>query len=104
MIYLFEALLAAAGSDINDFFQLLQLKKDDAKTPSLKTFRNQWKRLWASTLVANGEAPTLKAAFSLIAAKRAHRPPLDFCRETADKYLQQCTVSEFKSPFRMDKA
>jgi hypothetical protein len=57
----------------------------------------------AQQLVDAKIAPNLEEALIMVKDDRKHRPPLDYCRDTAEKYIKQLTPEEYRGLFRMSE-
>jgi hypothetical protein len=57
----------------------------------------------AQDLVDNNIAPNLEEALIMVKDGRKHRPGLGYCRDAADRYINQLNHDEYRGLFRMSE-
>lgn len=66
-------------------------------------YREEIRRLEAEALLHGGGFETLDAAAEAVNEQHKNRENLEYCKQTADKYMEQLSPLEFKGLFRMDR-
>ena len=85
--------------------RIVEIEKNEAffkqKHPIL--YSRETKKLEAEQLVLDGKYQNVDSALNAVNAKFKNRKAIAYCRDTAERYINQLNPLEFKGFFRMDR-